>query len=67
MNVNITIDGVKLTVDAENTILKAAREANINIPTLCYLEEINEIGSCRMCVVELEGHKHLYTACNTKV
>ncbi len=67
MNVNITIDGAKLTVDAENTILKAAREANINIPTLCYLEEINEIGSCRMCVVELEGHKHLYTACNTKV
>ena len=49
--VNITIDGINLYVPENNTILEAAKEVNINIPTLCYLKNINEIGCCRMCVV----------------
>ena len=45
------------------TILEAAKEANISIPTLCFLKDINEIGCCRMCVVEVKGSKALQAAC----
>ena len=65
--VTITIDGKQLTVDASKTILQAAREAGIAIPTLCYLEGINEIGACRLCIVEVEGMNRLVPSCNTKV
>lgn len=65
--VNITINGLQMQVEESMTILKAARNAGIEIPTLCYLEEINEIGSCRLCVVEVEGMDKLPTACNTLV
>ena len=65
--VNVTIDGKQLTVDASKTILQAAREAGIAIPTLCYLEGINEIGACRLCIVEVEGMNRLVPSCNTKV
>ena len=65
--VNITIDGKQLAVDASKTILQAAREAGIAIPTLCYLEGINEIGACRLCIVEVEGMNRLVPSCNTKV
>ncbi len=65
--VSITIDGKQLTVDASKTILQAAREAGIAIPTLCYLEGINEIGACRLCIVEVEGMNRLVPSCNTKV
>ena len=61
--VNITIDNRKLQVPANYTILEAARDANIEIPTLCYLKEINEIGACRMCVVEVKGARSLQAAC----
>ncbi len=61
--VNITIDGIKLYVPAEYTILQAAKEVGINIPTLCFLKDINEIGCCRMCVVEVKGSKALQAAC----
>ncbi|TYQ16464.1 UNVERIFIED_CONTAM: NAD(P)-dependent iron-only hydrogenase catalytic subunit [Acetivibrio alkalicellulosi] len=61
--VNITIDSRKLQVPANYTILEAAREANIAIPTLCFLKEINEIGACRMCVVEVKGARSLQAAC----
>lgn len=61
--VNITIDGIKLYVPENYTILQAAKEVNINIPTLCYLKDINEIGCCRMCVVEVKGSKALQAAC----
>jgi len=65
--VNVTIDGKQLCVDASKTILQAAREAGIAIPTLCYLEGINEIGACRLCIVEVEGMNRLVPSCNTKV
>ena len=61
--VNIKINGVEISAPAGSTILEAARLANIEIPTLCYLKEINEIGACRMCVVEVKGAKSLVTAC----
>ncbi|MCD8216434.1 MAG: 2Fe-2S iron-sulfur cluster-binding protein, partial [Clostridiales bacterium] len=61
--VNIKINGVEVSAPAGSTILEAARLANIEIPTLCYLKEINEIGACRMCVVEVKGARSLVTAC----
>lgn len=61
--VNITIDGQKLEVPSDYTVLRAAREANINIPTLCFLEGINEIGACRMCLVEIKGARALQASC----
>ena len=60
---NITIDGIKLYVPANYTILQAAKEVGINIPTLCFLKDVNEIGCCRMCVVEVKGSKALQAAC----
>ena len=65
--VKLTIDGHELEVPEGTTILKAAAQAGIHIPTLCYLEDINDIGACRMCVVEVEGCDHLPAACNTAV
>ncbi|HQA58700.1 MAG TPA: NADH-dependent [FeFe] hydrogenase, group A6 [Acetivibrio sp.] len=61
--VNITIDTRKLQVPAGITVLEAARIANIDIPTLCFLKDINEIGACRMCVVEVKGARSLQAAC----
>lgn len=65
--VQITIDGVSLSVDEDLTILEAAKTADIDIPTLCYLKDVNEIGACKMCVVEVEGKDNLVTSCNTKI
>lgn len=65
--VNLIIDGIAIEASEDMTILQAARTAGVKIPTLCYLEEVNEIGSCRMCVVEVEGMDKLPTACNTLV
>ncbi len=61
--VNIKINGVSYAVPEGSTILEAARYAGINIPTLCYLKDINEIGACRMCVVEVKGARSLVAAC----
>ena len=61
--VNITINGQSLSVPQDYTILQAARQAGIDIPTLCYLKDINEIGACRMCLVEVKGARTLVTAC----
>lgn len=61
--VNITIDGKKLQVEQGMTILEAARQANIKIPTLCFLKDINEIGACRMCLVEIKGARALQASC----
>ncbi len=60
---NVKIDGVDYQVPEGSTILEAARNHGIHIPTLCYLKEINAIGACRICVVEVEGAKTLVTAC----
>ncbi len=61
--VNITIDGKPVQVPAGTTVLEAAKQAGIDIPTLCYLKDINEIGACRMCLVEIKGAKALQAAC----
>ena len=50
--VKLTIDGVSVEVPAGTTVLEAAKKAGINIPTLCYLKDINQIGACRMCIVD---------------
>ena len=63
---NITIDNKQIQVAEGTTILQAAREAGIAIPTLCYLEGINDIGACRLCIVEVEGQSRLVPSCNTK-
>lgn len=65
-NIQLIIDGKEIVVPADSTILEAARMAGINIPTLCWLREINEIGACRMCVVEVSGEPELVTSCVTK-
>ncbi len=61
--VHIKINGVSYEVAAGSTILEAAHSVGIEIPTLCYLKEINAIGACRICVVEVKGAKSLVTAC----
>jgi len=61
--VNIKINGMPLSVPNGISILEAARYAGIEIPTLCYLKKINEIGACRICVVEVKGARSLVTAC----
>lgn len=62
-NITIKINGVNVSAPAGSTILEAARLAQIEIPTLCFLKEINEIGACRMCVVEVKGARSLVAAC----
>ena len=62
-NITIKINGVEVSAPAGSTILEAARLASIEIPTLCYLKEINEIGACRMCVVEVKGARSLVASC----
>jgi len=65
--VTLTIDRRQITVPEGTTILDAAKGAGIPIPSLCYLKGINEIGACRVCVVELEGKDKLITSCNNVV
>ena len=64
---NITIDGRALEAREGQTVLEAAREAGIHIPTLCYLAERSAIGSCRVCVVDVEGQDAPVPACTTRV
>ena len=61
--VNIKINGVPCSAPEGSTILEAARLAGIKIPTLCFLKDINEIGACRICVVEVKGARSLVAAC----
>ncbi len=62
--ISLTIDGVKVEVADNTSVLEAARAANIKIPTLCYLKGVNAIGACRMCLVEMiEGGRGLQAAC----
>lgn len=63
--VNITIDRIQLEVPEGTTILEAARQIGIGIPSICYLKGINEIGACRVCIVEIEGMDTLPASCNT--
>lgn len=61
--VTLTIDGRSVTVPEDYTVLQAARKLNINIPTLCFLKDINQIGACRMCLVEVKGGRALQASC----
>ena len=62
----ITINGKKLTVPEGTTVLEAARKSGIDIPSLCYLKDVNDLGSCRLCMVEAEGADRPLPACRTK-
>ena len=63
--IDVTVDGIKLKVPQGMTVLAAATAAGVKIPTLCYLAGVNEIGSCRVCVVEVVGCDNLVASCNT--
>lgn len=63
----LTIDGIPVTVPAGATILEAAAEVGITIPTLCWLKKVSTTGACRVCVVKVEGVERFMTACNTPV
>ena len=62
-NVKVTIDGKVIQVPNNYTVLQACKEAGIRIPTLCYLKDINKIGACRMCLVEIDGVRGLQASC----
>lgn len=64
--VTLTIDNHEITVPEGITILNAAKAAGVHVPTLCYLKDVNEIGACRVCVVEVEGIEQLVAACNNE-
>jgi iron-only hydrogenase group A len=61
--VSLTIDGKSVTVPAGTSILDAAKAVNVRIPTLCYLPEVQAIGACRVCLVEIEGNRNLQASC----
>ncbi|MCI2425425.1 [FeFe] hydrogenase, group A [Candidatus Acetothermia bacterium] len=65
--VTLSIDNQRVEIEAGATILEAAKKINVDIPTLCYIEEINEIGACRICVVEVQRAKALQAACVTPI
>ena len=61
--VNVKVNGIAVSVPEGSTILEAARAAGVEIPTLCYMKEKNEIGACRICIVEATMTRGLVTAC----
>ncbi len=61
--INVKVNGIAVSVPKGSTILEAARKAGVEIPTLCFMKEKNEIGACRICVVEATGARGLVTAC----
>jgi bidirectional [NiFe] hydrogenase diaphorase subunit len=63
----LTVNDRLISAREEETILEAARDAGIHIPTLCYLEGVSEVGACRLCLVEIAGSNKLQPACVTKV
>lgn len=65
--VKIKFNGRELVVEENSTVLEAARQGGVNIPTLCYLKDINEVAACRVCLVEIKGSDRLVAACNTVV
>jgi NADP-reducing hydrogenase subunit HndD len=65
--INLIINQKKITAEEGTTILEAAKQNNILIPHLCHLEDVHQIGSCRICVVEVEGAKTLQASCMVEV
>jgi bidirectional [NiFe] hydrogenase diaphorase subunit len=63
----LKIDGNDVSARADQTVLEAAKEAGINIPTLCHLDGLSEVGACRLCLVEIVGSSRLFPACVTRV
>lgn len=63
----LIIDGIETATEENSTILEAAKEAGIRIPTLCHLDGVSEVGACRLCLVEIEGMNKLLPACVTQV
>lgn len=63
----LKIDGMDVAIAEESTILQAAREAGITIPTLCHLDGVSDVGACRLCLVEIAGMPKLLPACVTQV
>jgi bidirectional [NiFe] hydrogenase diaphorase subunit len=63
----LIIDGRQISVEESATILQAAEEANVNIPTLCHLEGVYDVGACRLCLVEVTGVPKLLPACTTRI
>ena len=61
--VNLTIDNIKVEAKEGDTILQAAKYAGVEIPTLCFLKDLNEVGACRVCVVDVEGARSLQASC----
>jgi NADH dehydrogenase/NADH:ubiquinone oxidoreductase subunit G len=66
-NITLTIDGKKVSVPKDYTILNAAAELDIEIPALCYDPNLEVVAACRLCIVEVEGDRKLQTSCSTKV
>jgi bidirectional [NiFe] hydrogenase diaphorase subunit len=65
--ITLKIDGQDVGARSEETILEVARENGIEIPTLCHLDGLSDIGGCRLCMVEVKGQSRLFTACMTSV
>jgi len=65
--VKLVIDGKEISAKEGDTILRAARDNGINIPTMCYLEGLSSVGGCRLCLVEAKGVTKLFPACSTPV
>jgi len=63
----LCIDGTDVSARAEQTVLEAAREAGVSIPTLCHLDGLSDVGACRLCLVEIKGSNRLFPACVTRV
>lgn len=61
--INFKINNIPVQAEPGSTILEAARAAGIQIPTLCYLKDVNKTGACRVCTVEIKGAKSLGAAC----
>ncbi|MBN2897163.1 MAG: iron hydrogenase small subunit [Clostridia bacterium] len=62
-NVRLTINGMEVEVPSSYTVLEAARQSGFEIPTLCHMKDVNEVGACRVCVVEVEGARALQASC----
>ena len=63
----LTIDGKQVSADENTTVLEAATDAGIKIPTLCHLDGVYDVGACRLCLIEVAGIPKLLPACTTKV
>jgi bidirectional [NiFe] hydrogenase diaphorase subunit len=63
----LTIDGTQISAENHTSILQAATEAGVKIPTLCHLEGVYDVGACRLCLVEVKGSNRLMPACTTRI